>query len=215
LLAMSESPFSLTQNPVDTSDAPLPRVRQAHQVWLGSGRSPQRDDGQVLTTFEMTHVKLELHTSPAPHRLRGALRRLEPERKSLAGLEAQPIARRLHTEVHFVRRGAPERRVRAHAVIPKAEHADLLAHLRDTVRHQHLAHPRTLEGRPESLDERDAPALADRSKPRLDAMAVAASQILLTELAPLVTDEGLGSTPSRRDSHIDQLADLRRARALS
>ena len=69
---MSESPFSSAQSPVDTSDAPLrgPWVRRVRQGWLGSGGAPQRDDGQVLTTFEMTHVKLELHTSPAPPGLR-------------------------------------------------------------------------------------------------------------------------------------------------
>src|SRR5690606_28532503 len=193
---MSESRFFSARSPVDPSDAPIRGAwtRWAHQVWLGSGRSPQHDDGQVLTTFEMTHVKLELHTSPAPHRLRGALRRLEPERKPPPRFEARSVSLQRHCKVHFVRRGAPERRVRAHAVIPKTKHADLLAHLRDSVRHQQLAHPRTLEGRPESLDERDAPALADRSKARSDSVSLTALDIVLAKLTSLVTDERLGST---------------------
>jgi|SRR5690606_12167043 len=46
---------------------------------LRSSCAPQRDDGQALTTFEVTHVELELHASPSLHRLRGALRRLDRE----------------------------------------------------------------------------------------------------------------------------------------
>src|SRR5690606_25197040 len=97
----------------------------------------------------------------------------------------------------------------------KAKHADLLAHLTDSVRHQQLAHPCTLEGRPESLDERDAPALADRPEARLDAMALAASAVLLSELAPLIADEVLGSASSAGHRGVEQSADVGSTRRLS
>ena len=158
----------------------------------------ERHDRQVLATTMVFEVDRESISGLASDkRLRPrASRRTRP---AFTSFDARSPASRSLTEVDFIRRLAIERCMRAMFVVPVGERKKLATACFSFLRQQNPSRALVLQTSDQTLDDGDAPVLADSAVTgRLDSLPLdPAAECSAVEDAVSVTDNVLGGCPSK------------------
>ena len=154
--------------------------------------APDRDDGQMFASRVVLDLEFQLWTRLPADRHAGtrARRTARPVRP---WLEARVTASGMPALVHFVRRGAAQRRMRAFAVVPNLEVLQFLPRLLAAQRHRDPLSAERLQRQDKAFDDGNAAVPASCAVARLDSAPPApALEALAPELRAFVTDQVLG-----------------------